>query len=73
MLFVYDEQAPRSKCREKHRIGARTSVQAAIIAAWQQKEEARRRLHTNPNNVILRKEVKKDAVLSSLWAHVCKL
>ena len=52
-------------------------------AAWQQKEEARRSLCTDPNNGILRKAVKtagknlekvrKTAVLSVFCAHVRKL
>ena len=84
MLSIAAELAPRSK-RPRGPQGwcADPGVQAEMNAAWQQREEARRSLRTDPNNGILRKAVKtscknlekvrKTAVLTFFWAHVRKL
>ena len=84
MFSIAAELTPCSK----HPRGAQgwcagPGIQAEMNAAWQQREEVRKSLRTDPNNGILRKAVKvagkilekicKAAVLRFFWAHVRKL
>ena len=86
-LSTVAELAPRSKHpRRAQDWCARPGVEAEMNAAWQQTEEARKRLRTEPPNSNLRKAVKmtgknlrkvrkirKAAVLSFSWAFVRRL
>ena len=59
MLSIAAELAPRPKCpRGPQGWCADPGVRAEMNAAWQQREEARRSLRSDPNNSSLRKAVK---------------
>ena len=84
MLSTAAELVPRSKRpRGSHGWCARPGVEAEMNAAWQQREETRRRIRAEPHSSNLRKAVKmagkilrkvrKAAVLSFFWDFVRKL